>query len=78
MLLKKIQHNPPPKDVAFGYYQKYNNPPITKKKYNIIHPLKMLHLATQTLIPPQKKLYHYRLLKNCGVRTRLVRQHPHL
>ena len=28
-LLKKIQHNPPPRDVAFSYYQKYNN--ITKK-----------------------------------------------
>ena len=27
--LLKVQHNPPPKDVAFGYYQKYNNnPPI--------------------------------------------------
>ena len=31
-MLLKIQHNPPPKDVAFGYYQKYNNNPnITKK-----------------------------------------------
>ena len=25
--LLKVQHNPPPKDVAFGYYQKYNNNP---------------------------------------------------
>ena len=36
--LLKVQHNPPPKDVAFGYYQKYNNnnnnsPPLyTQKK----------------------------------------------
>ena len=48
----KVQHNPPPKDVAFGYYQKYNNsPPLytqkknVTKKYNITHPLKMLYLA---------------------------------
>ena len=38
-LLKKTTKNIT-KDVAFGYYQKYNN--ITKK-YNIT--LKMLHLA---------------------------------
>ena len=25
--LLKVQHNPPPKDVAFGYYQTYNNSP---------------------------------------------------
>ena len=30
------------KGVAFGYYQKYNN---ISKKYNIAHPLEMLHLA---------------------------------
>ena len=45
--LLKVQHNPPLKDVAFGYYQ----------KYNITHPLKMLYLAitkstTTTNNPP--------------------------
>ena len=39
MILKKYNIT---KSVAFGYYQKYNN--ITKK-YNITHPLEMLHLA---------------------------------
>ena len=27
LLLPKVQHNPPTKDVVFGYYQKYNNNP---------------------------------------------------
>ena len=29
--LLQVQHNPPPKDVAFGYYQKYNNNPLLLK-----------------------------------------------
>ena len=37
-LLKKIQHNP--KDVAFGYYQKYNNNNLLK---TLIHPPKKLY-----------------------------------
>ena len=60
-----MRHNPPPKNVTFGYYQKYNNnnsPPLytqknVTKKYNITHPLKMLYLAitkstTTTNNPP--------------------------
>ena len=71
-ITKKIQHNPLPKDVAFGYYQKYNN-----KSNNLLKTL-TTPLFTETLIPPQKKLYPRQLLRNCRVRTRLVRQRPRL